>query len=282
MDDEPEERALATRAEASQHFRTNVSAMSYAELWAASKLAFPISVIMKLLREQGPLALLAPLSTSLQTLQWNALSERARQHLRAVVDDLEPRGFTEILLFAEDWRAFKLDCVSVALLDESKTTLLLAMYTCLYRHDGVPVGEHVDNVYYSFTDDGRVVMTRSSRYLMLQPPEYDVLHLDERPASEVATTHAERLAKMAIGGEPYRSAEPWTVLDPDALPDTVLALSRREAQFQVERGVYVPAGPEDLATLAASRQPATRTKPAHLLLVWVALTLVVLLIANLL
>ncbi len=225
--------------------------MSYGELWKSSKLAFPLNVVMKLLRIRSPLLVAGPLSTSLQRLDWDELPQRGHDRLRRIVGTLESRGFSEVLVFREDWRARKLDCFSVALLDDSRTTLLLAMYTCFYgvgMNEGMRIAEHVDAGFYSFGDDGTVLATRSSQYPLLQPPEYDVVYVGVRPIEAVAALHEERVAARTKR-QPYREAETWSTVERADVPARALALSRREAQFQIERGVYVPATAAELAML---------------------------------
>ena len=195
MNDPRDEGILAAQPEASQHYRVDASAMSYRELWSASKLLFPVNVAMKLLGVQASTPALSPLSTSLQRLDWGVLSDRGRDQLGKCVAELKSIGFDEVLLYCEDWRGRNLDCFSVALLDEARTTLVLAMYTHFRVEFAERYAEHIDAVFYSFADDGGVLVSRSSKFPFSQPPEYETVHLPALPMQDVADLHQTRMSE---------------------------------------------------------------------------------------
>ena len=253
--------------------------MSYRELWSASKLLFPMHVAVKLSGVRVPTPVLSPLSTTLQELDWDALSDRARDQLGKCVGGLKSVGFEEALLYREDWRGLNLDCCSVALLDEPRTTLTIATYTC-FRIDFVErYGEHIDAVFYSFADDGSVLVTRSSKYIFEQPPEYETVHLPNLLPQDVAALHAKRLAERTKS-QPYRDTESWRAVERSEVPARALALSRRETQYHVERGVYFPVTPAEADDVAARSLPAPRMSPRRVLLLWGVLIAAMLILAN--
>lgn len=266
---------------ATQHFRVEPNALSYAEMWAGSRLSFPISAACKLLRVRLPTTVCVPLSRALTRVDWDAIPEAARAELGGAVEALEAQGFSQALVYTEDWRGAGLETFSVALLDDARTTLAVVMYTAFRPPNGRPAFEHVDCNLYARSNDGRLLITTSTQYPLRAPPEYDALVLPPLPAGEVAQRHARRVAELHAGGPPYRQPQPLVAIDPDQVESTLLALSRRDVEFQRSRGVYVPVSPEELAGFDEAAA-ADRVSPWRVLGLWAVVIVLVLVIANLL
>ena len=94
---------------ATQHFRVEPNAFSYAEMWAASRLSFPFSAACKLLRVRLPATVFVPLSHALTRVDWDAIPEGARAELGGAVEALEAQGYSRVLVYTEDWRGAGLE-----------------------------------------------------------------------------------------------------------------------------------------------------------------------------
>jgi hypothetical protein len=218
-------------------YKTDPTRFNYRELWRLSGrglLPFARAVYRKWFKIRSPAKFGHQFRATLDLLELQALPERPRKVLGAIIVQAERHGFRFVFCH----RALAIGDIAVCsavLMSADGQTLANAIWVRTGRR------EEASFVLGSRTES-RLLLTGNHPHLFDTPPEFDVWHLPGKSVAELVAIHAERLDRLG-----RERVLPATEAD---VATRIIENQQRTLSFQLARGVHVPMTPEEVERLS--------------------------------
>jgi hypothetical protein len=234
---------LANSHEASQPDETptyyvyDFSKLTLAELWrlASGRGAFAIKGTMLLAKLSGkPMRRGVPsLYDNVRFIDFQEIPDDFLRTMKPGIDALESAGYVRSLA-QKSAQSNRVRGYSAHLLSSDR--LSAASVTAIQGWIGKPVPIVNSISISSRRSNGIVLKTTGRRSGINHPPEIKTLHLTRAPSDQIIARHRRRIVDCA-DAQPINNAE---------YADKVVKWRRRYTEFQVARGLFVPATPDEM------------------------------------
>lgn len=218
-------------------YKTDPTRLTYRELWRLSGrglLPFARAVVRKWFKIRSPAKFGHQFRATLDLVDLQALLDRPREALGAVVSQAERHGFRFVFCHTScslgDISGF-----AAALLSADGTTLAQATWVRTGRREET-------GFFLGSRSEGRMLLTGNQPHRIDSPPEFESWHLPGKSVDELVAIHAGRLDRL--GRERVLRAT-----EADVAARIVESRQRIHA-FQLARGIHVPMTPQEVERLS--------------------------------
>ena len=215
-----------------RYYRVDTRRLRFGELWRISPgPGFVVGAAMKLLGIPLRVSTLVPWLDGLTVLKPGEVPPEVGQTLDAVAEQWRALGFRRVLDYTVDMRDPGSRAFAAALLSGDGRILAQVMFVEARTAQGVR--RKVETNCLVRFEDGSWCGVSSGRKQMDGPPEFFTAHLPGRPPQELYALLLRAVAASSSG--PPRA---WRAEEVEAL---IVGINNRAVEFNVQRGVYVPA-----------------------------------------
>jgi hypothetical protein len=214
-----------------RYYKTEATRLSYGEVWRwGNPMTFVLFAVRKLLgwRMTGPL--LVPAAVGIEHLEGKGIPASLRSSLQSTIDEAEMAGF-EFLFFYSVPTVGPSTGLAAALLSEDRRAVALATVARTPPIQDIGIGLLTKLM------NGRYLATGSGGHRLKPPPVVDGMSLPGRRAFEIIAAHMARIRKRENDVVPLAASEVESLIE---------ELQRLQLDYNVSRGVYVPASEADL------------------------------------
>ena len=215
-----------------RYYKIDTRRLKFAELWRISPgLGFLVGAAMKCLQIPLRVGMLVPWLDGLAVVTRGSLPADVSQALDPVAGQWNALGFERVFDYTVDLRNPRNRAFASALLAKDGRALAQVMFAEVTTDQGVR--RKVETNCLSRFEDGSWCGVSSGRKQMDGPPEFFAAYLPGRPPGELYA-----LLQRAVSASSAGTPRVWRAQEVEAL---IVGINNRAVEFNVQRGVYVPA-----------------------------------------